>query len=820
MSAIKQAVLQVYRLGLVAAVAWLVRDAAVVRRIQGDAPVTVSEVAKFFPEAATLRPDDSERDGLFALDRHGRELGYVVRTQPRCREFIGYSGVTDVLVALDRAWKILGVTVHRSDDTAEHVREIEVDRRFLKTWNGLTWDAVAGMDLRAAGIEGVSGATMTSMAIAESVKARLKMSRDELIARPAWRWGWRDLGLVAVLLAAGLRAFGPVGWRHRGRWLYPAVLILYVGFISGDLIAQKLLAGWARSGVPWTTAPGLVLLVAAALLVPWATRQPLYCHQICPHGAAQEMLSRLRPARWRFDLPPGVARGLEFLPLGLLGFVVLVAMLGLPFDLAGLEPFDAYLVRTAGWATLAVAGVGLGVSFFIPQAYCRFGCPTGALLNFVRRRGATDHFSKRDAAALALLIGAFTLHAHGEALLNWVKSAEETPVQVSGHEPRRQATSVTTEPHPPAAALPAAPIPSLEQPARPLARAAADDREASDSLHTLSGHAMGTTWRVVYRPGPFSEAALSTHIAARLEELEQIFSSYRTESEMSRFNAARTTEWIPVSVELAAVAAASRQLAEQTAGAFDPTLEPLLRLWGFSGSRRVLDGPRPPSPAAVAAARALTGWSRLEIDGTTRLRKQHPDLALNLSSMAKGFAADEVSRRLVALSCADHLVQVGGDVRSHGSPSPATDASRPAPPERVAAPWRVALENGADGLPADDPGAIVRLRGQAVSTSGDYRQGFTDGARRYGHLLDPRTGEPVDDGLMAVTVVAATCAQSSSLATALFVLGPAEGLSFAEQHHIAARFTLRDAAGDLHRRETAAFAFWAEAAPRTVTAAR
>jgi polyferredoxin len=217
--------------------------------------------------------------------------------------------------------------------------------------------------------------------------------------------------MLIVLAAAALMAFGPPAFRHRWKRPYQFALVLYVGLIAGDLLAQKLFVGWSRSGIPWTTAPGLVLLAAAALLVPFTTGKPLYCHQICPHGAAQELLSHVRPARWQITLSAPVIRGLENLPFAFLLLTLIVALTAIPLDLAGLEPFAAYIVRSAGLATLVVAAVGLLAACFVPQAYCRFGCPTGALLNFVRARGPTDRFSRRDTAAL-LLVGL-------AALLNW-----------------------------------------------------------------------------------------------------------------------------------------------------------------------------------------------------------------------------------------------------------------------------------------------------------------------------------------------------------------------------------------------------------------
>lgn len=417
----KQLALQLYRLAVVVVIAWLIRDLAVFQRTQGDAPLRAEAVGSLLPGAASLRPDSSARDGLFVLDAVGRELGYVVRTQPHGRDILGYCGVTDALVVLDPGWKIVGLKIHSSEDTESYVRDVALDRRFLKKWNGMTWDAAAALDLKAAGIEGVSGATMTSMAIARSVKARLQAGADEIAAREPLRFAWRDYGMLAVLAAAAVMAFGRAEWRRRWKVPYQIALIVYVGLVAGDLLALKLFAGWARAGIPWSTAPGLVLLMVAAFLIPWTTRNPIYCHQICPHGAAQELIGRLRPARFHIALPAGLVRGLEYFPAGLLLVTLFVALLALPLDLASLEPFAAYVVRSAGVATIGVAVIGLVASFFVPQAYCRFGCPTGALLNFVRARGPIDRISRRDAAALGLVVFAVVLNWKYLPVILWLK---------------------------------------------------------------------------------------------------------------------------------------------------------------------------------------------------------------------------------------------------------------------------------------------------------------------------------------------------------------------------------------------------------------
>ena len=288
----------------------------------------------------------------------------------------------------------------------------------------------------------------------------------------------------------------------------------------------------------------------------------------------------------------------------------------------------------------------------------------------------------------------------------------------------------------------------------------------------LTGRAMGTTWTVKFlQPAPpLNPANLHGRIAEILERLEQQFSTYRAGSELSRFNAAAATAWITVSPELARVAFDSRVLSARTGGAFDATVAPLVALWGFGPERR--DGSLP-SPTALAAARARVDYRRLEARlDPPALRKTSRDLAADFSSMAKGFAADAVSDFLTGLGAPQHLVQVGGDVRSAGA--------------RV---WPVGIAHPAPGRPA--LAATVALAGQALSTSGDAHQFFEYAGRRYGHIIDPRTGEPVTGALAAVSVVRATCADSSSLATALFVLGAEAGYDFALREKVAAFFIVR-----------------------------
>ena len=219
----------------------------------------------------------------------------------------------------------------------------------------------------------------------------------------------RDVGTALVVVFGLLMAFTKL----RGvRWLrvaFQLVLIGYLGLVNGDLLSQALLVGWAQNGLAWRFAPGLLLLVAAALLVPLVARKNVYCHQLCPHGAAQQLLKKALPKRWRIGVPARLALVLRAVPFLLVLFVIVVGVTQLTFNLVAIEPFDAYLFRVAGWATITIAVVGLVASMFVPMAYCRYGCPTGAVLNFLLGGGqAGQVFTKRRAGAGVFVVGGWS----------------------------------------------------------------------------------------------------------------------------------------------------------------------------------------------------------------------------------------------------------------------------------------------------------------------------------------------------------------------------------------------------------------------------
>ncbi len=295
-------------------------------------------------------------------------------------------------------------------------------------------------------------------------------------------------------------------------------------------------------------------------------------------------------------------------------------------------------------------------------------------------------------------------------------------------------------------------------------------------IREASGEAFGTRWTVRARgPGP----DLASLVPPALERVDEAMSNWRDDSELSRLNRSDPGPQ-PVSLELATVLAAAIRIHEESGGAFDVTVAPLLALWGFGPG-----GPRDaPAGAEIEDAMARTGSGRLALLGTT-LARDRPGVEIDLSAIAKGYAADLVHEALVAGGSAEHLVEIGGDLRILGA-------------------WRIGVENPG---PALAPGVArsFRLRDGGVATSGGYRDFREEDGGFLTHVLDPRIGRPVPRRSGSVTVFAPTALEADAWATALFALGPVDGAALAERRGLAALFLTAGPDGEIEERTTAAW---------------
>ena len=276
---------------------------------------------------------------------------------------------------------------------------------------------------------------------------------------------------------------------------------------------------------------------------------------------------------------------------------------------------------------------------------------------------------------------------------------------------------------------------------------------------------MGTYYRVnlASLPAAMSEIELQEIIDGRLENVDSLMSSYKSESEVSRFNRYLDTDWFPVSADTAVVVAEALKIYELSEGAFDITVSPLVDLWGFGPSKRkgII-----PSPAAIEDALRNTGSEHLSARlSPPGLKKKNGDLQIDLSGIAKGFAVDSVAKSLESLGIVDYLVDVGGEMIAGGLK---LDSS----------PWKIAIESPT----AEESGIqrVLALSDQAIATSGDYRNYFEVDGQRYSHEIDPRSGLPIRHRLVSVSVLNASCMRADAWATALIVLGSQRGMQVAE----------------------------------------
>jgi thiamine biosynthesis lipoprotein len=299
-------------------------------------------------------------------------------------------------------------------------------------------------------------------------------------------------------------------------------------------------------------------------------------------------------------------------------------------------------------------------------------------------------------------------------------------------------------------------------------------------LVEIHGNTMGTTYsvKVVELPPGSTSDTLKSRIDARLERVNALMSTYRDDSELSRFNASRSTDWIPVDPALADLVERSLSISNLTAGAFDVTVGPLVNLWGFGPDTHPF---RVPDDATIAEALRRVGRDKLSVRlEPPALRKAHPELYVDLSGIAKGYGVDQIAEVLDAVAVQDYLVEIGGELRAKGQK----------PGDQ---PWRIAIERPDAGTRAVYRG--VTLEDAAMATSGDYRNFYVQDGRSYSHTIDPTTGRPVDHALASVTVVSQDCATADALATGLLVLGPESGLALAEAHGIRAFLVSRVAEG-------------------------
>ncbi len=317
------------------------------------------------------------------------------------------------------------------------------------------------------------------------------------------------------------------------------------------------------------------------------------------------------------------------------------------------------------------------------------------------------------------------------------------------------------------------------------AQFSASSQAADLPLLTWQGQTMGSTYTVKVvgtNLAPAQINALQAEVEQRLQEVNRQISHYQPDSELSRFNRAPANAPFRISAEFAALVRQSMDLNQRSGGAFDPTLGPVINLWGFGEQT---PEHKVPTQAQLEETRRSTGFAHLRFTAAGELIKDIPDLQLNFGANGKGFGVDEMARVLLAQGLTNLYVSISGEVFVMGHNAKGTK-------------WQVGIPAPVpDWRPGGKVATVLSLSGQAVSTSGDYQKYFVDEhGRRLCHIIDPKTGWPVQHNLGSVSVVADSSTMADALSTTLFVLGPEAGLRFIETRtNVAALFIVREPNG-------------------------
>ena len=333
--------------------------------------------------------------------------------------------------------------------------------------------------------------------------------------------------------------------------------------------------------------------------------------------------------------------------------------------------------------------------------------------------------------------------------------------------------------------------------------AAQDPSAVASDILNVSGETMGTFWNVkaALPPKGWTEERLSQTVSAALDRVDRLMSTYRSDSEISRFNASDSTDWFDVSPETARVTALALDVSRLTDGAFDPTVAPLVNLWKFGPDKKPLQAF--PSAETVEQVRSECGWQKLEVrvEQPSALRKSAAEVSLDLSGVAKGYAVDAAVEALLAEGFSNIMVDVGGETRCVGRKAPPT-AER-----SEGTPWTLGIEK-----PIPTPDAppelfcIVRQGDRALATSGSARNFYRIDGVSFSHIIDPRTGRPVEIQRTgepplesvrgSVSVFDDTCVRADALATGLFVLGVERGIALADELNLPVMFISRSTADE------------------------
>ena len=311
--------------------------------------------------------------------------------------------------------------------------------------------------------------------------------------------------------------------------------------------------------------------------------------------------------------------------------------------------------------------------------------------------------------------------------------------------------------------------------------ACSDSNDANRPYEVLfQGMTMGTVSynvKVIIKPdtllgSKFDQQQTHKDIDEILQQLLQDMSNWEANSELTRFNKSTSLSQVTISEGLRRVLAESIRLGNLSEGKLDVTIGPLMNLWGFGPEYRP---EKVPTDIELQTAQARTGLKYITLNGN-KLSKAIPDLYIDLSTIAKGYAVDLIAEYFESKGMHNYLVEIGGEMRLKGF-------------KHTGELWHVAIEK-----PLSEERVVHQIivpKDNALATSGDYRKYFEANGQRFSHIIDPKSGKPINHKLVSVTVIHPSSMTADGLSTAMMLMGEDKALAFAEKNELAAYMIIK-----------------------------
>ncbi len=342
--------------------------------------IPMEHVKKIFPSAEKLFPPENSKEWVVVLDVSGKQLGSVVHSSPHADDISGYGGSTPVLIGIDTEGKINGVILLENVETEAFVEKV-LKSGFLQKWNGVPWKEAGSLE-----IQTVSGATMTSTSVKETLRKRISLIDPNAVAKASEKskaFDWKEIGIIIIPILGIFMCFTKFKQNTILRYVLMALSILYLGFFTASCFSISLISAWAVNGIKLSASVGILALCSMAVIVPIFTGRNFYCFFVCPFGSLQEVLNKIIP--WKLRIPSKLNKNLRYVRYVILVIVTVSLLLGVKLDPNNIEPFSAFRFTVAGLSAIAIAVVSLILACGVNRPWCSFGCSAGALLDLLKK---------------------------------------------------------------------------------------------------------------------------------------------------------------------------------------------------------------------------------------------------------------------------------------------------------------------------------------------------------------------------------------------------------------------------------------------------